>query len=114
MEIPAFTEPAILHEIGNVHDQRISIPMPHGVSVVGRVRTLAVCAAIGGNYAVRISRYVFVKENHLARHLNDPAWRTNARDARLTTIKHFVRLALVVEEVFHFFPELRFIGRSGS
>src|SRR5882672_8256386 len=114
MEIAAFTEPAGLYEICDVHDQRISFPVGHGISVVGRVRALAVCAAIGGDGAVRVTRYVFVEENHFSRQLNDPARRANSWNAGLSAIEHLVRLALVVEEVFYFFPELRFIGRSWS
>src|SRR6266481_2821558 len=114
MEISAFTEPAIIHEISDVNDQSISIPMGNRIAVVGGVRTLAVCAAIGGDDAVRISRDVFVQENHFSWELNDPARRTDPRNAGLSAIEDFVSLALVVEQVLHLFPEFWFVGRRGS
>ena len=42
VEISAFTEPAVLDEIGNVNHQGIFLPVGYGISVVGRIRVLAV------------------------------------------------------------------------
>src|SRR5438874_1825704 len=85
--------------------------MGDGVAVIGRIGVGAVRTRVGGNDPIRVSRDVFVEENHFARKLNNPARRADSRHAWLAAVKDLVGLALVVEQVFHFGLQLGLVGR---
>src|SRR5262249_3481999 len=90
MQISVLAEPGILHEVPDIDNEYIALPLSNRVSVMRRVCIHAMRTAIGRNDAIRITGNIFIEKNRLSRQLNDLSRRTNARYTGLSTIEHRV------------------------
>ena len=106
------SKPSIVVEVRTVHNQRISLPMSDGVSVIAKVRLRVVRAAIGRHKTKRIPRDHLVEEydGHPGG-LNDGVRWTYARNTPRLTKKGRVQFALVTCQVLYLFEQLRLVRR---
>ena len=67
VEISAFAEPSVFQEIRDVHDEHVAFPMRHGISVIRRIRVLAMLAGQSvWEDAVGIAGRILIEEKSIS------------------------------------------------